>query len=504
MAQKIKVQDGIIVYSSADPVQPVDVTVLGNINVTQELMVGSNITGPASALITTVPGTVFTQSILEITTGAYGTINLHQNATGGVLTINGAKWPNSASQPTPGMFLGSSAASTLEYYPFILGMTSSDILTDSELNALYPTAQPGQSAVGPVVVYYAVAPGQWRRLGGAGPGPGPTPVSTVNAITYTSTTTAVDQVIDSVSMSLYRAATYRIAVVSGADTQYTEVYILHDGTNAYIDEIGTITSGPLLATFTADISGGNMRLLSTPVNASTLYTSVSVLISAAPPPVVPVSTVNAISYTSTTTTVDQVIDSVAISAYRAATYCIATVSGTDVQYTEVYIVHDGTNVQITEIGTITSGPNLATYTADISGGNMRLLSTPVNASTLYTSVSVLISAAPPPVVPVSTVNAISYTSTTTAVDQVINSVAISAYRAATYRVAVYSGVNNHYTELCVLHDGTNVYIDEISTTTSGPLLATFTADISGGNMRLLSTPINASTLYTAVSILVAA
>lgn len=103
-------------------------------------------------------------------------------------------------------------------------------------------------------------------------------IGTLGTQTLTTSTTAVDQIIDSVPIATYRIATYRISVTSGSSYQYTEVSIMQDGVNSYINEINTMVSGVILATFTADISSGNMRLLTTPVNAVTVYKTVSILV----------------------------------------------------------------------------------------------------------------------------------------------------------------------------------------------------------------------------------
>ena len=52
-------------------------------------------------------------------------------------------------------------------------------------------------------------------------------------------------------------------------------------------------------------------------------------------------------------------------------------------------------------------------------------------------------------------------------------------------------------ELLIIHDGTSAYITEYAVTRSGLNLSTFDADVSGGNLRLLVTPLNAVTIYKA-------
>ena len=71
------------------------------------------------------------------------------------------------------------------------------------------------------------------------------------------------------------------------------------------------------------------------------------------------------------------LDTWAIADYRAAKYFISINNTTtnEVSSTEVMLIHDGTNAFITEFNTIISNGEstpLATFTADISGGNARL------------------------------------------------------------------------------------------------------------------------------------
>ena len=71
------------------------------------------------------------------------------------------------------------------------------------------------------------------------------------------------------------------------------------------------------------------------------------------------------------------LDSWAIADYRAAKYFISINNTTtnEVSSTEVMLIHDGTDAYITEFNTIISNAQstpLATFTADVSGGNARL------------------------------------------------------------------------------------------------------------------------------------
>ena len=93
----------------------------------------------------------------------------------------------------------------------------------------------------------------------------------LRSVTLTTSATTADQVLDSIAVATYRSVKYQISITSGSAYHMTEVSVIHDGTGAFITEYGTVLTGASLASFDADISGGNLRLLTTPVNAVTVY-----------------------------------------------------------------------------------------------------------------------------------------------------------------------------------------------------------------------------------------
>jgi hypothetical protein len=88
--------------------------------------------------------------------------------------------------------------------------------------------------------------------------------------------------------------------------------------------------------------------------------------------------------TSTTATTQVAIDTFAAATFRSARYTIQVTNSTDSTYhlTEVLLIHDGTTPQITEYGTIFTGSAEATFDADISSGNVRLLATPASTDSM--------------------------------------------------------------------------------------------------------------------------
>jgi hypothetical protein len=88
--------------------------------------------------------------------------------------------------------------------------------------------------------------------------------------------------------------------------------------------------------------------------------------------------------TSTSATTQVAIDTFAAATFRSARYTIQVTNSTDSTYhiTEILLIHDGTTPQITEYGTIFTGSAEATFDADISSGNVRLLATPATTDSM--------------------------------------------------------------------------------------------------------------------------
>ena len=92
-------------------------------------------------------------------------------------------------------------------------------------------------------------------------------VGTLNVTTNTVTTSTTGQVVlDTFALTAHASAKYFVQANSGTDYTVTEMIVLHDGTNVYLTEYGTIQSGPSLGIFSADIDSGSARLLFTANN----------------------------------------------------------------------------------------------------------------------------------------------------------------------------------------------------------------------------------------------
>ena len=94
-----------------------------------------------------------------------------------------------------------------------------------------------------------------------------------------STTTSVGiSTLVSIASSIYRSANYQIQVIQGTNYNTTSINVLHDGTNAYMTEYGTLNQPTGIATFSAQINSGTIQLLGYP--ASTNSTTFKVIYSA--------------------------------------------------------------------------------------------------------------------------------------------------------------------------------------------------------------------------------
>lgn len=92
-----------------------------------------------------------------------------------------------------------------------------------------------------------------------------------DSATLTTTATTANQVIDSWLTTAYRSCKYQVQITSGAAYQTVEILVVHNGTTASQTTYADVATGSNLAAFAVDISSGSVRLLTTPVNAATVY-----------------------------------------------------------------------------------------------------------------------------------------------------------------------------------------------------------------------------------------
>jgi hypothetical protein len=92
-------------------------------------------------------------------------------------------------------------------------------------------------------------------------------------VNQSSVTSTSQYTCDSMSASDFRSARYTVQVTNTTDSTYqiTEILLIHDGTTPSMTEYGTIFTGSAReASFDADISTGNVRLLATPASTDSM------------------------------------------------------------------------------------------------------------------------------------------------------------------------------------------------------------------------------------------
>jgi hypothetical protein len=157
--------------------------------------------------------------------------------------------------------LGSSATT-------LVGLTS--VTSTAFVGALTGTASGNLALTGGTLSGNVTAPSVTVSTGGAG-------AAYHYATTLTTTSTTANQVVDSQAIATYRTIEYVCQVTNATLTSYqiSKVLVMHDGTNVYITEYAMMQSGSVLATFDAQITGGNLQLITTPAQASSTVFKIS-------------------------------------------------------------------------------------------------------------------------------------------------------------------------------------------------------------------------------------
>ena len=108
-----------------------------------------------------------------------------------------------------------------------------------------------------------------------------TSITGVTVLTYgvvsdgTATTTASTIAnLDTFTAATYRSAKYEVSISDSTNSRYAlhTIHVTHDGTNAYIVDTVVSSTGSSMATFTADINSGSVRVRMVPISSdSTTY-----------------------------------------------------------------------------------------------------------------------------------------------------------------------------------------------------------------------------------------
>ena len=176
-------------------------------------------------------------------------------------------------------------------------------------------------------------------------------------------------------------ATYLQGIAGGAvDIRFNNSVKLAT-TNTGITVTGTITSGAITTTGLVNADSLEVQNDST-FNGDLDASGQSV--NAANFGIGTVATVGSSSATTSATT-QVAVDTVSKTAFRTVKYLVQITNSTDNEYhaTEILVTHDGTTPSMTEYATIFTGTaEEATFSADISGSNLRLLATPASTDSM--------------------------------------------------------------------------------------------------------------------------
>ena len=99
----------------------------------------------------------------------------------------------------------------------------------------------------------------------------PGPTGTEIILTFSSTSTISEQVLDAFPYTVYGGAKYIIYATIGSIRQICEILLLHNNTSVLIVEYANMITSEVLCTFTSRINGGNVELFITPTNISTNF-----------------------------------------------------------------------------------------------------------------------------------------------------------------------------------------------------------------------------------------
>jgi hypothetical protein len=341
---------------------------------------------------------------------------------------------------------------------------------------------------------------------------------------------SAEATLDSWAAASYRGAKYFVSInnTTTNEVSSTEVMVVHDGSDAYVTEYNTLISNndsTPLATFTADIDSGNVRLRGANGTAGTCRVHMyRILLSDSESTnngtyvdVIGATTIKQIDTTPvdhvTTTIVsrqgleeEEVVDQFTAATYDSAWYftILRDQNGGRYAFHKYSLLHGTTDDSTIEAFVTDSGVvrteefDVATANADIRDGNVRLLLTGVNdgSTTVDNTVaSYRIGLGDDDSTGYageeSGLASVVINTDVDSASESIDTFAHADYRGAKYFVSVMNASEGTVmnVELLVVHDGSAAYITSYNEHSSGNLgastsdvLATFTAAIDGDDV----------------------
>ena len=336
--------------------------------------------------------------------------------------------------------------------------------------------------------------------------------------------------LDSWSASSYRGAKYFISVnnTTSNEVSSSEVLLVHDGTDAFVSEYNLIISNAEttpLATFTADISGGNVRLRGANGTAGTcritmyriLLSDSEVDRSGTPIAIVgstPIGQITTTDVDHVTTTIDsrqgfeseETLDEFASSKYDSAWYhtLVKDMTSGRLAFHKYSLLHgtsDDSSIEafVTDSSVVRSEEfDVVTANASVDDGNIRLNLTGINDGS--TTISNFVNSfrlglgdsdSTGYVGEESSLATVEINTDVDSASESIDSFAHADHRGAKYYVSVKnaSGGEVMNIELLVVHNGTDAFITSYNEHSSGntgaastDVLCSFTAAIDGSNV----------------------
>ena len=321
------------------------------------------------------------------------------------------------------------------------------------------------------LAYYRVGLGDSDSTGYAGD---ETDEISINKAIISSTTANVD----TFAAAGNTAAKYYISMnnLATGEIGSMEALVTHDNTNAFITTYNDVFTGSnTLVTFTADISGGNVRLRgSANAGAGTRVTVYRILLA---------DTEGAETGTNTKTIANVTVSSSATqidtwedTATDVAHYVVSGQNGADEKFVcELTVLTDGTGVFVSQGPNVsTKGTDMLSFTATHDGSHsvvLNALSTS-GGSTVVNAYRLILKA------PIG--------STAT-----LDTFAHADYRGAKYYISATSTVDSSTmnAEALVVHDGTNAFITVSNDHFTKSRLFKLTADISGDDVVVTASPL---------------
>ena len=292
--------------------------------------------------------------------------------------------------------------------------------------------------------------------------------------------------LDTFAHATFRGAKYYISINDSTDTELNnmEALVVHNGTDAFVSTFGNVETGSnTYVTLDADISGSNVRLratigdnLTNPLRVN-MY-RVALVENEANRSGTNVSVTGNVTVTSSATQVDTFDNFGAdgSTSIQAAHYIVVAHNSSEgaASIREAAVVAEGTNAFLIEYGMVsTKSSQQITLTATHDGSSTVSLNA-ASTSGSNTKVSVY------------RMNLPRGEGSSTA-SATLDSNPVSSVRSIKYIIQAHDTISDNYEliEANVTHDGSDAFIStfgRVSDVTDS--LLTYTADISGGNVRL--------------------